>query len=114
MFFCLPGWLWLWVAWFGGWWPCKQQGGWGRMITVVLFNTQAILWLYVSSADLQQAQQVELQSVGTEGGVGREQMSASQGDSGTDLTAPQPRERAAVRLPSFVRQSLEIQASALL
>lgn len=53
-------------------------------------------------------------SVGTEGGVGREQMSASQGDSGTDLTAPQPRERAAVRLPSLVRQSLEIQASALL
>jgi len=46
--------------------------------------------------------------------VGREQMSASQGDSGTDLTAPQPRERAAVRLPSLVRQSLEIQASALL
>ena len=22
-----PGWMWLWAAWSGGWWPCAQQGG---------------------------------------------------------------------------------------
>jgi len=33
-----PGWMWLWAAWSGGWWPCTQQGGWNQMITVILFN----------------------------------------------------------------------------
>ena len=44
-----PGWMGAWAAWssiwYGGWWPCLQQGV-GALWSLRSLPTQAILWFY--------------------------------------------------------------------
>ena len=42
-----PGWMWLWAAWCGGWWPWTYQEVETRW-SLWSFSTQAILWFYNS------------------------------------------------------------------